>query len=100
MTPALAVIAKAPGDIARGGSFPVATPDAARITSARLVRPSSVTHGTDTDQRSVALGLTRANGRVELRVPSQAGIAPSGWYMLFLVDDRGRPSVARWVRVR
>ncbi|WP_127499666.1 galactose oxidase early set domain-containing protein [Actinoplanes solisilvae] len=94
------VIAKAPGDVSRGDTFPVGTPDAARIASARLIRPSSVTHGTDTDQRSVALGLKRAGGRLELRVPNQAGIAPSGWYMLFLVDDQGRPSVARWVRVR
>lgn len=94
------VIAKAPGDVARGDTFSVATPDAARIASARLLRPSSVTHGTDTDQRSVALGLKRADGRLELSVPSRAGVAPSGWYMLFLVDDQGRPSVARWVRVR
>ncbi|MBU2668793.1 DUF1929 domain-containing protein [Actinoplanes bogorensis] len=92
-------IAHAPGRITRGAAFTVASPHAARITSARLVRPSSVTHGTDTDQRSVALGLKRAGGRLELRVPEQAGIAPSGWYMLFLVDDQGRPSVARWVRV-
>ncbi|WP_250001149.1 galactose oxidase early set domain-containing protein [Actinoplanes sp. M2I2] len=94
------VIARAPAEIARGGAFAVDTPDAARIASARLVRPSSVTHGTDTDQRSIALGLSRAAGHLELRVPRQAGVAPSGWYMLFLVDDRGRPSVARWVRVR
>ncbi|WP_233625198.1 galactose oxidase-like domain-containing protein [Actinoplanes sp. ATCC 53533] len=25
---------------------------------------------------------------------------PSGWYLLFLVDDRGVPSTGRWVRVR
>jgi len=78
----------------------VSSPDAARVASARLVRPSSVTHGTDTDQRSVALGVIRKGGRLELRVPRQAGVAPSGWYMLFLVDDRGLPSVARWIRVR
>ncbi|WP_250028474.1 galactose oxidase early set domain-containing protein [Paractinoplanes maris] len=93
-------ITHAPGEIRRGGTFVAGTPDAARIASARLVRPSSVTHGTDTDQRSVALGLRRSAGRLELTVPRPAGVAPSGWYMLFLLDDRGRPSVARWVRVR
>ncbi|MGK5680916.1 galactose oxidase-like domain-containing protein [Actinoplanes sp. URMC 104] len=93
-------IGHAPGEVVRGGTFAVSTSDAARIASARLVRPSSVTHGTDTDQRSVALALTHSAGRLELRVPREAGVAPSGWYMLFLVDDRGRPSVARWVRVR
>ncbi|MDY7087221.1 MAG: kelch motif-containing protein [Actinomycetota bacterium] len=94
-------ITDAPAEITRGGGFPVASPQAARITSARLIRPSSVTHGTDTDQRSVALGLRHdGDGRLELRTPAQAGIAPSGWYMLFLVDDQGRPSVAHWVKVR
>ncbi|MBM2619307.1 DUF1929 domain-containing protein [Actinoplanes sp. LDG1-06] len=95
------VIADAPGEVTRGGAFTVATPQADRIRSARLLRPSSVTHGTDTDQRSVALGLKRsAGGRLELRVPREAGIASSGWHMLFLVDDQGRPSVARWLKVR
>jgi hypothetical protein len=93
-------IGHAPGEVARGSVFGVGSPDAARVASARLVRPSSVTHGTDTDQRSVALGLARRDGRLELRVPRQPGVAPSGWYMLFLVDDRGLPSVARWIRVR
>jgi hypothetical protein len=93
-------ITHAPGEITRGGVFAVSTPDAARVVSARLIRPSSVTHATDTDQRSVGLGLSRAGDRLDLRVPKQAGVAPSGWYMLFLLDDRGRPSVARWVRLR
>ena len=27
-------------------------------------------------------------------------IAPPGWYMLFLVDNNGVPSTARWVHIR
>jgi hypothetical protein len=37
---------------------------------------------------------------VKLSVPAPKGLVPSGWYMLFVTDDRGVPSVARWVQVR
>jgi hypothetical protein len=89
-----------PAEIERGGTARFTTPDAGWIASARLLRPSSVTHVTDTDQRSVALDVTATAGGVEVTVPEPAGLVPSGWYMLFLVDDRGLPSVARWIRVR
>jgi hypothetical protein len=64
------------------------------------MRPSAVTHATDVDQRSVALDITPTMGGLTLSVPEQKGLVPSGWYMLFLVDDRGVPSMARWVQVR
>ena len=89
-----------PAQVARGATARVSTPDAARIASARLLRPSAVTHVTDVDQRSVALTLKRTAGGVDVTVPKRAGLVPSGWYMLFLVDDKGVPSTARWVRVR
>ncbi|MEU4558958.1 galactose oxidase-like domain-containing protein [Actinoplanes sp. NPDC023936] len=94
------VIYAGPATVARGTTARFATPDAGRITAARLLKPSSVTHVTDTDQRSVALGVKRTGGAVEVTVPKRAGLVPSGWYMLFLVDAAGVPSVARWVRVR
>ncbi len=89
-----------PVAVARGGRADFGTPDAARIATARLVRPSAVTHVTDVDQRSVALDLKRTANGVTVTVPEKAGLVPSGWYMLFLVDDKGIPSVARWVQVR
>jgi hypothetical protein len=93
-------IATSPPEADRGTAFHVNTPHPDRIATARLIRPSAVTHTTDVDQRSVALGVTRSGGGLDLAVPQGAGLVPSGWYMLFLVDDRGVPSVARWIRVR
>ncbi|MFC7528344.1 galactose oxidase-like domain-containing protein [Actinoplanes sp. GCM10030250] len=83
----------------RGGRAPFATRDAGRIRSARLVRPSAVTHGTDVDQRSVALGVQRIPGGVSVSVPRERGVVPPGWYMLFLIDGGGVPSPAHWVKV-
>jgi hypothetical protein len=94
------VITDGPRAVQRGTTVRFATPDAGRITAARLMRPSAVTHATDVDQRSVALDMTPVPGGLNLSVPERRGLVPSGWYMLFLVDDRGVPSVARWVQVR
>ncbi len=88
-----------PGELRRGAEATFTTPEAARIAKARLVRPSAVTHATDVEQRSVALGVERKSGAVEVKVPRAEGLVPSGWYMLYLTDDQGVPSVARWVRV-
>ncbi|MEV6299971.1 galactose oxidase early set domain-containing protein [Actinoplanes sp. NPDC051861] len=76
-----------------------ATPDPERIRAARLLRPSAITHGTDVDQRSVALGVHRIPGGLSLAVPKDRGVVPPGWYMLFLIDGGGVPSPARWVQV-
>jgi hypothetical protein len=92
-------IADAPPTAALGATIDVATPDAARIRSARLMAPMASTHVTDTGQRSVALDLRVRDGGVSVTVPEDRTIAPPGRYMLFLVDERGVPSVARWVDV-
>ncbi|WP_055588214.1 radical copper oxidase GlxA [Streptacidiphilus griseoplanus] len=89
-----------PTALRRGSTAVFTTPDAAGISTARLMRPSSVTHVTDVEQRSVALGVTREQGGVRLSVPASAALLPPGWYMLFVTDRSGTPSVARWVQVR
>ncbi|MEU8665158.1 galactose oxidase early set domain-containing protein, partial [Actinoplanes philippinensis] len=93
------VVGGGPRTVKRGRSAAYATTDADRITGARLVRPSAVTHGTDVDQRSIELGVRRTPGGVTVSVPDEPGLVPSGWYMLFLIDGDARPSKARWVRV-
>ncbi|GAA4809387.1 kelch motif-containing protein [Actinomycetospora chlora] len=92
-------VADAPPTMALGRTVDVATPDAARITSARLLAPMASTHVTDTGQRSIALDITKRDGAVSLTMPEDRTIALPGRYMLFLVDDRGVPSVGRWVEV-
>jgi hypothetical protein len=94
------VVGAGPAAVQRGATADFATPDAARIRAARLMRPAAVTHVTDVDQRSVALDLKRSAGGVAVTVPKAEGLVPSGWYLLFLVDDKGVPSTGRWVQVR
>ncbi|MEV6164739.1 galactose oxidase-like domain-containing protein [Streptomyces sp. NPDC052052] len=88
-----------PRVIRRGATGRFATAPGRRITSARLMRPSAVTHVTDTDQRSVALELRSTAGGITVTVPGNRALVPSGWYLLFVTDDRGTPSEGMWVEV-
>ena len=53
------VLGDGPQQVRRGTSVTFAAPDAADIETARLIRPSVVTHVTNLEQRSVVLGITR-----------------------------------------
>jgi hypothetical protein len=75
------------------------TLDVSRIASASLTRLTSVTHGTDSGQRYVRLQVTRSGDGLRIRLPSLDS-APSGDYLLHIVDDRGIPSPARVLRLR
>ncbi|WP_394433766.1 radical copper oxidase GlxA [Streptomyces sp. SGAir0957] len=85
--------------IARGGSATYRTRHSSSIRTARLIRPSASTHVTDVDQTSIALGLKKSAGSVTVTVPKNRSLVESGWYMLFVTDDEGTPSKARWVHV-
>jgi len=88
-----------PDSLARGASADFSTPDAANIATARLIRPAAATHVTNLEQRSIALDIVRKDGAVSVRVPPEQSLVPAGFYMLFMTDTHGVPSVARWVRV-
>jgi Domain of unknown function (DUF1929) len=93
-------IAHGPRQVAHGQTALYSTPDARSIASARLLRPSAVTHATDVQQRSIALKIAKRAGGLEVKIPASRGLVPPGWYMLFVADRRGTPSVAYWIRVR
>ncbi|HXY15145.1 MAG TPA: galactose oxidase-like domain-containing protein [Terriglobales bacterium] len=88
-----------PSSITYGQSFTLSTPDAATITSIALMKAGSVTHSFDMDQRYVGLGFTTGQGTLKVTGPPNSNIAPPGYYMLFLVNKAGTPSLASWVQV-
>jgi hypothetical protein len=91
-------IASAPQSIKVGADFGVTTPDT-NIAGAALVAPAAVTHGVDMNQRMIQLAVTRRSGCVNIVAPS-ATVAPPGWYMLFLLNDQGVPSIAKFVKLQ
>ncbi|WP_405729723.1 kelch motif-containing protein [Streptomyces sp. NBC_01537] len=89
-----------PSQVDRGGTATFRTEHAATIRTARLMRPSAVTHATDVEQRSIALDMRKnADGSITFTVPKDPSLVPSGWYMLVVTDDEGTPSEAVWIDV-
>lgn len=92
-------ISSAPSLVQYGADFTVSTPDAASIASVALVRTGAPTHGFDMNQRFLPLSFTPANGSLTVTAPQNGNVAPPGYYMLFLVNGSGVPSVASFVRL-
>jgi hypothetical protein len=88
-----------PGTVNYNTSFAVQTPDAADIASVVLVRPGTPTHAFDMEQRLVGLTFTAGAGVLNVTAPANGNIAPPGYYMLFVLNSAGVPSVARFVRL-
>jgi hypothetical protein len=80
-----------------GNSYNITTNQ--KIVSAELIRPASVTHQSDPNQRYVALPMSVNGNKIGLNVTSNPNLAPPGWYMLFVTNANGVPSVAKWVHV-
>lgn len=92
-------ITGAPTEIHYGGNYAVRTSQDQPIRSAVLVRPAAVTHSSDSNQRLVDLPFTTTANGLSVSVTGEPNIAPPGWYMLFVVDANGVPSVASWVHL-
>jgi hypothetical protein len=92
-------ITNAPSSISYGNTFNVQTPDAANIADVVLVRNGTVTHAFGTDQREVEMSFTTNSGAVTVTAPPNGNIAPPGYYMLFLLNSAGVPSLANFVQI-
>ena len=92
-------ITSAPASASYGNAFTVQTPDAASITSVALVRNGTVTHAFGMDQRMVGLAFAAGSGLLTVTAPPNGNIAPPGYYMLFLINSSGVPSVAKSIQV-
>ncbi|KAG6083540.1 hypothetical protein E4U33_004676 [Claviceps sp. LM78 group G4] len=69
------------------------------VKTASLVRYGTATHTVNTDQRRVPLDLMDlGNNKYSVNVPSEPGIVLPGYYMLFVMNENGVPSVAKTVQ--
>ena len=92
-------ISSAQPNIGYGQGFNIVTPQAASIGKVALVRLGAPTHGQDQSQRYIPLNFSINAGSLTATSPANANIAPPGYYMLFVVDSNGVPSVSKMVRV-
>ncbi|MGA8212551.1 MAG: galactose oxidase-like domain-containing protein, partial [Candidatus Sulfotelmatobacter sp.] len=92
-------ITSAPSSISYGNTFTVDTPNASSISSVVLVRNGTVTHAFGMDQRMVGMSFTVGSGSLTVTAPPNGNIAPPGYYMLFILNSSGVPSVAQMVQL-
>jgi hypothetical protein len=92
-------VTQAPSLLQYGVNFFIGTPDATDITKVVLIRTGAVTHFFDENERYLPLTFQQASGGLTVSAPADAYLAPPGYYMLFLVNSAGVPSVAPFVQL-
>jgi len=99
--------------VLHGSTFEICTHDPCNISKVVMVRPMAVTHQTDTEQRVMQLTFTQS-GTDKLNVTAPDGrvypygaggnhmhaVATRGYYMLFILNNNGVPSIAKFIRLR
>lgn len=92
-------ITTAPETIAVNTPFAATSPQAASIAKVALVGLGDVTHSTDHGQRYVPLAFTASGTTLTVQGPANSGVTPPGYYMLFVIDTNGVPSVAKMIQI-
>jgi galactose oxidase len=92
-------ISSGPSSVKYAQQFFVGTPDATSISQVTFIRLGSVTHSFNQSQRLVHLQFAQASGGLNITAPANGNLAPPGYYMLFLVNSNGVPSVAKIIQI-
>jgi chitodextrinase len=92
-------ITSAPTSLTYNSSFFIQTPDASNIASVALIQNGADTHANNMDQRYVPLTFTQGVGGLNVQSPVNNDVAVPGYYMLFIVNSNGVPSIAPFVRL-
>jgi hypothetical protein len=92
-------ITSAPTSVNYNANFFVQTPDSARIGSVVMIRLGSVTHAINMSQAFVPLTYSVGSGGLNVQAAANGNLAPPGYYMLFIVNSNGVPSVASMISI-
>lgn len=92
-------ISSAPTGVSYGQNVFIGTPDAASITKVAWIRLPSVTHTFDESGRYMHLDFVQTTGGITITTPVNGNLAPPGYYMLFILNGSGVPSVARIINI-
>lgn len=87
-------------EMALGGAYSMVMKDkATQVSRVTLVRTGSNTHAWNNDQRFQQLEFVQKDRHVYLKTPANPNITPPGYYLLFVFDQAGVPSVAKIIHV-
>ena len=92
-------IVSAPDEAPYGSKIAVRHNPANVITRATLIKTGATTHSNNMDQRFIELNFKDIHNGVSVTLPSSPNIAPPGYYLLHLLDNKGVPSKAHIIRI-
>jgi hypothetical protein len=73
--------------------------DSDSVSRVTLVKTGLATHTVDFDQRFMELSYTASGSEVSATLPASPNVAPPGFYMVFVFNKAGVPSVAKIFRL-
>ncbi|PCJ12627.1 MAG: hypothetical protein COB04_17470 [Gammaproteobacteria bacterium] len=76
-------------------SFDVGSSDT--ISRVTLIKSGAVTHSFNSEQRFYELAFNKTNNTITGTLPSSSSILTPGYYLLFVINDQGTPSVGRLI---
>jgi Domain of unknown function (DUF1929)/Ricin-type beta-trefoil lectin domain len=94
------VIDSAPQTAGYGQNLAITSAQAGSIAKVGLVRLGAPTHSEDQGQRYVPLSFSTLGTTITAASPATSNIAPAGYYMLFVTDSAGVPSVAKIIQLQ
>ncbi|MBD2578384.1 galactose oxidase early set domain-containing protein [Oscillatoria sp. FACHB-1406] len=96
-------IAKAPSSLKYGQSDKVLVKDATQNGSLVLVKLGAETHSFDFGQRLVELPIANVAlgepSEIDFKAPTNANLYPPGYYMMFYLNEVGKPSHSKMVKL-
>ncbi|HET8888819.1 MAG TPA: carboxypeptidase regulatory-like domain-containing protein [Candidatus Angelobacter sp.] len=92
-------ITSAPVSAGYGQAVFIGTPDAASVSKVTLLRQASVTHTNSMSQGFQSLSFTTTSTGLNVTMPANANLAPPGYYMLFILNGSGVPSVGSIIQI-
>ena len=93
------VIDSAPSSVDIGETFEVDLGGTAAISRVALIKTTSASHSFNMDQRYIELPFQQSADKLMAQAPTRAGEAPPGFYLLFVLNSAGTPSIARMVKI-
>jgi YVTN family beta-propeller protein len=92
-------IVDAPPSVEIGETFPVDFAGSGPVSRVTLVKSGSVTHSWNMDQRFVEATFNATGSRLMVQAPTRAADAPPGFYILFVLNPSGVPSVGKMIQI-
>ena len=86
-------------EVRTGTSFTIEVGAGQSIRRVTLVRAGADTHSINSDQRFLERRFTQSGRKLRIPAPANRRVAPPGYYLLFVFNERGTPSIARLLKI-